>query len=154
MYDLAFEPKAEDELIDMLEVGEGNFEVFEATRKESKRTGAPMIEIKLKVWDKNGTQGIIYDYLMLTSEKFSLRKIRHFCFSCGLDEAYNSGKLNASDCVGRQGNLLIGFQKDKSGNYPDKNVANDYIQSNGSEPLKPKLNNVTKEEHFDDDIPF
>lgn len=126
MYDLTFIPKKEEELIDLLAEGDGDFEVISAERTESKN-GNPMIKMSLKVWDKNGEHKFIYDYLMLTDKKYSLRRIRHFCYSCGLGELYECGKINASDCVGKAGKLKIGIQKDKNGQYCDKNIVTDYI---------------------------
>ncbi len=153
MSDLQFEPKKEDELIDLLEVGEGNYEVVEATKKFSRSTSNPMIELKIKVWDQSGQEGILFDYLMLTASNFSLRKIRHFCYSCGIGDLYEKGSLSAIDCFGKQGKLKIDFQKGTNG-YQDKNVVKDYLVST-EEPIKKQNSNFTsQEEKFDDDIPF
>lgn len=161
MYDLQFEPKTEEELHDYLEIGEGDFEVFKAERTDAKSTGNPMIALILKVWDKNGDQALIYDNLMLTGTKFALRHIRHFCYSCGLENFYESGKLNANDCTGRKGKLKIGFKpesksKDGKQTYKAKNVVDDYIMIGVQvqEATNGKSKYVPKEEAFDDDIPF
>lgn len=153
MYDLSFEPKKEDELIDLLEKGDGDYEVIKAVRKDSKSNGLPMIELQLKVWDHNGTQGLVYDYLMLTGSKFSLRKIRHFCYSNGMESFYESGKLSASDCEGKTGKCYIGIQKDKNGQYPDKNIIADYTMSNVNSNSLNNKNGLEPPVH-DDDIPF
>lgn len=152
---LQFPPKSENDLIDLLEVGEGDFTVVEAAEKLSKSNGTPMIELKLKVWDSKGQEGIIFDYLMLTDSNFSLRKIRHFCYSCGLEKVYEQGTLSASNCLDRSGKLKIEFQQGKNG-YSDKNVVKDYITDNTGEPKKinPKLATGAQEEKFDDEIPF
>lgn len=161
MYDLQFEPKNEDELHDYLEVGTGNFEVLKATRKDAKSTGNPMIELVLKVWDKNGEQGLIYDNLMLTGTKFALKHIRHFCYSCGLENFYNAGKLNATDCVGKTGKLKIGFRpesisKDRTTTYRAKNIVEDYIisASNDNQTKTDTSLTSSQDDKFDDDIPF
>ncbi len=151
---LNFEPKPENDLIDLLEVGDGDFEVMEAVEKHSKSNGNPMIELKLKVWDAKGQEGIIFDYLMLTGSNFSLRKIRHFCYSCGLETHYEQGSLSASNCAGKAGKLKIDFQKGNNG-YADKNVVKDYITGHASEAKKsdPRLTSA-QDEAFEDDIPF
>jgi hypothetical protein len=162
MYDLQFDPKTEEELHDFLEVGDGNFEVFKATRKEAQSTGNPMIELVLKVWDKNGENKLIYDNLMLLSNKFALRRIRHFCYSCGLGDFYEAGKLNATDCIGKQGKLKIGFKPEahsKDGRlYKAKNVVDDYeieVSCASNEPKKQNSSFTSaQDEKFDDDIPF
>jgi hypothetical protein len=148
---LSFPPKPENELLDFLEIGDGQFEVVDATSKLSKSSGNPMIELKLKVWDVKGKSGVIYDYLMLNEHNFSLRKIRHFCYSAGLGGFYEAGKLDAPDCIGRQGKCNIGIQKGSNG-YQDKNVINDYLEASEQVLVKPLIKADDKE--FDDDIPF
>lgn|SRR3982750_488328 len=144
MYDLQFEPKKEEELITLLAVGDGDFEVSTA-KKEVSGAGNHQIKLVLKVWDSLGNQGIIFDYLMLNGHNLSLRKIRHFCYAAGLESSYEEGKLNASQCSGRTGKLKIGIQKDKEGVYPDKNSVQDYIF------IK---KNTLAENPIDDEIPF
>lgn len=150
---LNFEPKPENELIDLLETGEGNFEVIEAAEKHSKSNGNPMIELKLRVWDSKSQEGNIFDYLMLTGSNFSIRKIRHFCYSCDLGHLYEKGALSAMDCVGKQGKLKIDFQKGTNG-YSDKNVVKDYIAETSDEAKKTDPRFTPQDEKFDDDIPF
>ena len=155
MYELKFEPKEEKDLLDLLEAGEGNYEVIKSVFGHSKRTGNPMITLTLKVWDKTGNQGLITDYLMISDKNFALRKIRHFCFSNGLQEAYERGGFNADECEGRCGKLIIGIEKGQprednpNESYPDKNKAVDYISSNGAEKKQ-----QAEGEKLDDDIPF
>ena len=145
MLGLRFEPKSEEELITLLHPGIGAYEVANAQSKTSKN-GNPMIELTLKVWDEKGNMGQIYDYLMLNEHKFSLRKIRHFCYSSGIGELYENGSLNAEDCVAKSGKLRIAIQSDKSGKYPDKNTVDDYLIITN--------NNDKKEEPLNDDVPF
>jgi hypothetical protein len=149
---LNFDAKPENELIDLLTPGEGNFEVLEATEKHSKSNGNPMIELKLKVWDEKGQEGNVFDYLMLTGSNYSLRKIRHFCYSCGLERSYEAGKLSGFDCIGKQGKLKIETKKGENG-YQDKNVVKDYIVESDS-GKKTNPNFTSQDEKFDDDIPF
>lgn len=144
MYDLQFEPKKEEELTALLKVGVGDFKVLKAESKKSK-TGNPMIELILEVWDCEGNKSNIFDYLILNGHDLSLRKIRHFCYSVGLESSYEEGKLNASQCADKFGKLQIGIQKDKNGQYPDKNSVQDYIY------IK---KNTTNENKIDDEIPF
>lgn len=148
---LKFDPKPESELIDLLLTGDGDFEVLEATEKNSKN-GNPMIELKLKVWDSTGHEGIMFDYLMLTGSNYSVRKIRHFCYSCGLQSSYDSGSLGASECIGKQGKLKIDFQKGTNG-YSDKNVVKDYITESDTK-VAGANQSAAQDDKFDDDIPF
>lgn len=148
---LQFPPTPENELIDLLLVGDGNYEVLEAAEKMSKSSNNPMIELKMRVWDSEGHDSILFDYLMLTASKFSLRKIRHFCYSCGIGNLYEQGALSAQDCIGKQGKLKIDFKKGDNG-YQDKNVVKDYIVDMDAKTETPATG--AQSEVFDDDIPF
>jgi hypothetical protein len=154
MYDFNFEPKTEEELTDLLEDGDGDFEVITAEAQTSKNQN-PMIKLSLKVWDKKGDQKFVYDYLILNGSKFSIRKIKHFCDSCGMEEFYKAGKFSAKDCVGRSGKCVIGIEKGTV-EYPnDKNVIRSYVAHNNSatEGAASKKSG-TESPAFDDDIPF
>jgi hypothetical protein len=154
MFDFNFEPKTEEELTDLLEEGDGDFEVTAAEAQTSKN-GNPMIKLSLKVWDKKGDQKFVYDYLILNGSKFSMRKIKHFCESCGMEEFYNSGKFSAKDCVGRSGKCVIGIEKGTV-EYPnDKNVIRNYLaHSNSTNEGLTSKNNGAEAPDFDDNIPF
>lgn len=148
MYDFKYDPKEEKDLIDLLEEGEGDYEVVKAVFGESKNKN-PMITLTLKVWDKLGNQGTIFDYLILNDKNFSLRKIRHFCFSNGMQDIYERGGFNANDCENKSGKLIITIQKDPTGKYPDKNAVADYLASNGAEKKQ-----AQEGEDLNDEIPF
>jgi hypothetical protein len=160
MYDFNFTPKREDELVDLLEEGDGDYEVTAAEAQTSK-AGNPMIKLSLKVWDKNCQEKYVYDYLILNNvSKFSLRKIRHFCYSNGMADMYEAGRFSAADCVGKAGRCAIGIQHDKEGKYPPKNVINDYSVNNNSTESAPKKSGMDVPQTtpaldaMDDDIPF
>lgn len=138
-----FEPKQERELIDLLEMGEGDYEVLSANERTSAQ-GNPMIELKLKVFDVNSQSKNISDYLVLNDKKMCLKKIRDFCYSSGLASVYESGKFSGSDCVGRSGKLMIGVE-DSDPKYPPKNVVRSYLVNRQEQK---------KEEFIDDDITF
>jgi hypothetical protein len=149
MHDFNFEPKTEDELTDLLEEGEGNYEVISAEAGTSK-AGNPQIKLSLKAWDKNGEQKFIYDYLVLNGSKFSMRKIKHFCESSGMEEFYKAGKFSAPDCLNRTGKCIIGKQHDDG--YLPKNTIKDYVAHNNTESASKKGGMSAQD--FDDDIPF
>lgn len=152
MFDFNFEPKTEEELTDLLEEGDGNFEVISAEAQTSKN-GNAMIKLSLKVWDKKGDQKFVYDYLILNGSKFSMRKIKHFCDSCGMEEFYNAGKFSAGDCTARSGKCVIGIEK-STGQYPDKNIIKSYTNNNNSSTQAAHNKRSTDAQDFDDDIPF
>lgn len=148
MSDFKFKPEKDEDLTTLLKEGEGQYQVIKAEKKESKN-GNPMIKLLLKCWDCEGNQGNIFEYLILNDNVFSKRKIKHFCYSCGLEEKYESGELNASDCENKYGILIIGIQKDKAGQYPDKNSVYDFLKPKEDIKLKGKIS-----PELNDDIPF
>jgi len=144
MADLEFTPKTEKEVSCLLEEGQGSFEVIKSVKRVSE-AGNSYIALTLKCWDKNGMQGLIFDNIMNGDHPFVQRKIRHFCYTVGLQKEYQEGKLNAFMCENKTGNLLIGIQKDKKGDKPDKNCVSDYIFIE---------KNTINENPIDDSIPF
>lgn len=145
---MRFTPKTEKEIQEMNLISPGiyDFEVISASDKMSK-TGNEMIELKIKIWDINNQERIIFDYLL---EAMSF-KLRHFAEATGLLQKYESGMLLAKDCLGKSGKVEIIIQKDKNGQYGDKNAVKDYISSNEISHAEP----IKKDDSFlNDEIPF
>jgi hypothetical protein len=142
---MQFTPKTEKELAEegLLKTDNYDFEVLNAENAISQK-GNPMIKLKLNVFGPDGRGVHIFDYLM---EAMAF-KLRHFCDGAGLIEKYESGKLDAADCVGRTGKAFIRIESDKNGVYPDKNVVKDYWKKEQIE--KGTAADVTSQ----DDIPF
>lgn len=145
---LSFTPRSEQELksFDLLPAGEYDFEVLAAEHAVSKKTGAPMIKLKLGVYRENGSQQFVWDYLVGAMEA----KLRHFCDTTGLLGKYQAGTLSPDDCTGRSGKVKIVVTKDKDGRYPDRNEAKDYV----CRPAKPIAPAAKNENETPDDIPF
>jgi hypothetical protein len=148
---MRFQPKSESEIqsMNLLQDGVYPFEVVEAHDRISK-SGNDMIELKLKLWDSEGHERIIFDYLL---EKMAY-KLRHFAEISGLLDKYESGEINYLDCLHKTGNVEItiqkGQQKNEGGYYPDKNSVKDYVKKgNGLLISAPK-----KDDFLDDEIPF
>jgi hypothetical protein len=121
---MKFAPKTEKQIAEenLWPAGEYGFEIGEAHDKVSKSNNE-MIHLKLKVFNNEGSMRFVDDYLL---EEMAY-KLRHAAEACGLLTQYESGTLLASDFVGKLGYLKLKIQKDKTGNYPDKNVVGDYI---------------------------
>ena len=118
---MRFAPKTQEELDfeNLLPKGEYDFEVAKAEDAVSKKTGAEMIKVNLKVFHDNGFQ-FVTDYLM---EKMAY-KLRHFFETIGQIEAYNAGSVVAADLVGACGKVQIDIEP--AGEFPAKNVVKDY----------------------------
>ena len=142
-------PRSDKELASMnlMPQGQYSFEVIDAKDRVSK-SGNEMIELKIKIWDSNGKERIIYDYLLDSMA----HKVKHFCQGqspCSLIDVYDMGELLAEHCLNKTGYLELIIQKDKTGIYGDKNAVKDYI-------VKDKNTAEVKKEDpfFDDDISF
>lgn len=147
---MRFTPKSEEELQigSLVEDGTYAYQVIDAKESISK-AGHDMIEMKLIIWDKEGREHMLFDYLL---EAMGY-KLRHFCESHGMLDKYNSGQLSASDCRDKQGKVDVIVQAGKAnpngGVYPARNSVKDYVVGDISEPVKP-----TVKEDFDTDLPF
>lgn len=132
---MKFTPATEEELAkaNLLEKGKYDFEVLNAEDAVSKKSGAEMIKLKLRVFDNKGGERHIFDYL-LPSVPW---KLRNFCEAVGLEDRYDAGELTSHDCIGRAAKVVIGVD-DKSKEFPPKNVARDYsvvrVGNGASEP--------------------
>lgn len=136
---MQFKPKTDEELNPLLQPGVYDYEVVKAT-DEISQSQNEQIKLTLRTWDNQGKEIIVFDYLLEAMHY----KIKHFCYGCGLSNLYETGKLTAQDCIGRVGKFVIKIDKDKSGQYKDKNAVKDYIAESDLS---------SKPSDLDDDIP-
>lgn len=142
---MKFTPKSEEELATLLTPGIWDYEVVKAEDTTSK-SGNQMLHLITKCWDENGKSALVHDYIL---ESFDW-KIRHFCYSNGLDKKYESGTLNAVDSERRSGKCRGGVEKDKTGQYGDKNRIVDYVMTEE----KAAAMGAQQVKDLDDEIPF
>ncbi len=148
-----FTPMTDDELSmsNLMDEGCYSFEVIKSAKRISK-SGNPMAELQLRVWDMRGQEHIVYDYLVFSTVNLNKRKVKHFCDAVGLEEEYKNGMI-PEELEKYSGKVHIGIQDEmpnpKGGNYPKKNMVIDYIQGNTQTKLK-----EVNEKEFNDDIPF
>ncbi len=118
-----FKPQSERQLAEamLLPTGIYDFEVLHGTDKNSKSSGKPMIELKLKI-TQNGMARLVTDYLLAETP----RKLKHAAECMGLTTKYLTGSLTAADFRGRRGKLKLSTQTAKDG-FAAKNVVSDYI---------------------------
>lgn len=150
---MKFKPLSDKEIAEMNLWPEGvyGFEILAATDEVSK-SGNEMIKVKLAVFNNDGRQTVLFDYL-LESMAF---KLKHVAKVTGNLDKYEAGVLLAADLVGKSGNLKLKIQKDKTGQYPDKNVVADYVTNEvAGDPQAPipagKSNGA---DIVEDNIPF
>ena len=122
---MKFTPKSDAEIntFDLFPSGEYDFDVIKAFDETSK-AGNDMIKLELDVYAANGKKTRVFDYLL---ENLAY-KLKHFCESVGLVREYEEGRLSADMCKNRSGKCKLDIQKDKSGEYPDKNIVKDYCK--------------------------
>lgn len=147
---MRFEPKSEADVAsaNLFPAGTYDFEV-QAAEDQVSKAGNEMIKLTLRVYAQDGSFTTVFDYL-LESVAY---KLRHAAAACGLMRAYDSGRLEASDFEGRSGRCKLRIQKDKDGQYPDKNTVSDYLpQPDAGERPPPQVARETA--LVDDDIPF
>lgn len=143
-----FTPKTEKEIQEdgLLAEGIYDFEVAEAENKTSAK-GNDMIELKLHVFDGNGNPRIVMDYLLASI----MYKLRHAADACQVLDKYDAGSLDASDFLGKSGKVKIKIDKDKTGQYADKNGVKDYVKR---ENMVEAGNAPKVAADLDDEIPF
>ena len=152
---MKFTPKSDKELAEerLLPEGEYPFEISGGENTISK-SGNDMIKLTVRVFKDDGTFNLVDDYLL----EAILYKVSHACKACGLQDKYESGQLSGEDFIGKTGMLKLGIQKDKDGNYPDRNTIKDYIvPKDGDAPVAPKGSvaaDKAKPTVEEDDIPF
>ena len=151
-----FTPMTEEQIEASNLMGNGvyDFEVIKAVRKISK-AGNPMAELNILVWDKEGKQHTIFDYLVFSSQALNIKKVKHFCDTTGLSKEYERGNL-PEELDRLSGKVEIGIQDEQpkmgGGFYPKKNIVIDYIKP--SNTIKDENVSALPEEPFSDDIPF
>ena len=120
-----FQPKTEKECAPpLLPAGVYAFEIITAVDKISKNNNE-MIELKVRLFSPEDGEAcrVIFDYLMASLAY----KLRHCAYAVGVGPKYESGTLTAEDFNMCSGKCLVGIQKDKEGQYPDKNIIKDYL---------------------------
>lgn len=150
----SFTPLTDEQLdsINLIEDGIYNFEVTKSTRKTSK-SGNPMAELQLMVWDNQGKTHYIFDYLVFSQVNLNIKKISHFCKSVGLASEYSKGEIPEA-LEHYCGKVEVSSQdpqpKSTGGFYPKKNVVVDYVFGN----VENKSSKEESKDFHDDDIPF
>ena len=149
-----FTPKSKEELAmdGLLPAGKYPFSVTKAEEKTSKASGNPMLALQLTVYADNGGQVTVFDYLMENKPA----QLEQFCRFTGMEALYSSGKLEADDCVGREGYACIKIQPAKDG-YDPKNAVSYYCpKPEGTLAGAPagRLAAAPKDLEGEDSIPF
>lgn len=147
---MRFTPKTEEELEmeGVLPKGIYPFSVLKAEHAVSKKSGADMIKLSLRLYG-DGRDAFATDYLM---EAMAF-KLAHFCEQTGLSDRYNSGELEADDCENREGWVRVDVKKD---DYGTKNEVKDYVSKpeTSAAQTRPAPKSRPLVDDDDDMVPF
>lgn len=147
---MTYVPKTEEQLAKegLLEEGTYDFEVIDTNDAPSKK-GNDMFTLTLCVFDHDGGQRRIFDYIAMGSN-FGERKLRHAADACGLIDAYMAGELKHYTFMGTTGKVLV-KQRDGTSEYPSpRNVVADYLPRDDAHVDDPRpIRDI-----ISDDIPF
>ncbi len=118
---MKFQPKSEDDLKreSLLAPGTYDFEIIEAKDAVSKK-GNDMIALKMRVFSSDQGERTVRDWLM-PSMGF---KLKHFADTTGLTAAYDAGTLDAENCQGRSGKVILAIEDSEQ--YGPQNKVKDY----------------------------
>lgn len=108
-----------------------------------------MIHLTLRVFTPEGDEKIFDDYITASMEF----KLRHASDTFGVLSQYERGALSAADFFNKSGKCKMGIQRDKTSQYPDKNVISDYIKRD-HQSSPPVRESVATGAMIDDEIPF
>ncbi len=162
MYDVMTEQEALQERYQLLKDGEYDAVIVTSQDKISANSGNPMMDMTLYVYDENGREHSVRDFLVFT--KSMMWKIIHCADSAGLLQEYEQRKFCSNLIEGKQVRVKIitenggEIPQDKlngkplGSRYPDKNKVFDYVKRNKNK----EVNLKTEDEPFVDDvdIPF
>lgn len=136
--------------------------VITASQDTKSKTGNPMMDMTITVYDENGKGHDIRDFLVFTKQM--MWKVVHFCDSAGILKEYESGKLCSQVAIDKRVQVKISVEEGREipqdqlkgkpvgSKYPDKNKVEDYIKQ--EEQGKPSAHSTESAPFQDDDVPF
>lgn len=158
-YEVLTEQEAMEERFNLLKEGEYDAVITASSDAQSK-TGNPMMDMTVSVYDENGKAHDVRDFLVFTSKM--MWKVIHFAESAGCLPGYEDGQLCSEMAVGKRVRVKINVEegseipqdklkgKSLGSKYPDKNKIEDYIKK---EDQKPHEQKVSDDPFADDDMP-
>ncbi len=141
---MKFVPKSEKEIAEMSiwPRGDYDFEVIKAERaissENSKSPGTEFIKINVRIFNAEGAFKFVNGILHPAMDA----QLRRFCVVGNMIPKYETGTLEADDCIGVAGKLRLKV-KDAEGNYPAKNEISDFIVEKPVVPESSKSDNDT-----------
>lgn len=122
---MIFEPLTDEQIESQkkrLIPGMADFEILDAKEKTSK-SGNPMIEVILRVWDSEGTQGQLKDFLPSNVQW----KIKSILQAINKGDLYQTGNVTSLDLVMGCGKCMLGMEKSRDPQFPDQIRVKEYL---------------------------
>lgn len=150
----SFIPKSESDLNAerLLPKGEYDFEIGKAENKRFS-TGSEGIALTVNIFTQDGAIRLVNDNLIFMES--CMFKLSNFCKATGLYEHYKAGRLDAADCVGRNGRCKLDIEPE--GEYPAKNKVTSYVVPKDQRrpaPARPSSPTPATNPPDEDDVPF
>ncbi len=159
-YEVLSEQEAMEERFNLLKEGEYDAVITSSSDSQSK-TGNPMMDMTVSVYDENGKAHDVRDFLVFTKQM--MWKVVHFADSAGCLEGYQDGQLCSEMVTGKRVRVKIAIEEGREipedklkgkplgSKYFDKNKIEDYIKK---EDQKPHEQKVSDDPFQDDDVAF
>ena len=150
---MKFTPIPKEELAKqqgILIAGEADFTIDKAEETVAKKSGNPMLKLELKVWDKNGTEGKVWDYIVDSARW----KILQLCDSIGRLELYDAGEVTPYALEGQSGKCIITVEKNEHGERAK--IKSYFPKVASKEEVKKEIKKKDDVPNYDEDgdIPF
>lgn len=151
MFSFDYLSAEEDQQRGLLKEGTYKFYVKSIIDKQSK-SGNKMKEVVLAINDDEGKEHSVWDYF--TNHESMKWKARHFLYSIGLGELYESKQpIDEQNIKNKKGVVTIGI--DASPGYKAKNKVIDYLTEEKINAISKAIQLETETgQFFNDEIPF
>ncbi len=141
----------QDKMRNLVPAGQYAFLITKVEEKRTKNGKYDMLELSLSLWDIDGRERKLRDWVVLMDEMDW--KLRHLAATCGLLDRYEDQLLEARDFMDKKGVVKIGL-KDSQNEFGEMIKTNSVVDY-----IKPSLNAVAANaahpaEPFNDDIKF
>jgi len=107
------------EILDLAMLGNREIETGDTVSKN----GDDMILLVVKVFNGDGRGRVLVDYLLGRYPK----KLRQAAIACDLLNEYATGSISGAAFIGKTGMLKLTVEKDKTGEYGDRNAVAAYL---------------------------
>jgi hypothetical protein len=120
------------------------------------KNGDAMTKVKLKIWDIQGKERLVFTNLFWGEQNRMSYRTRHFAESLGLLAFYESGEMfdKFGECLNKMGHCEIYTQKERAKNdgtgenWPAKNEVKDFVV------VETATKQAAGQDFYNDDVPF